>query len=173
MNASDKIPVFALVFGVACAVMYVICTEVNLPLLTYHPAIGEVGILWQPPKNGPAMYWYGWMLTSAFGALAIAFIAIAIPKPWLQRLITFGCAAAAAYLILYTLALFIYDNATVELEFLQSRWVSAAAAAVVAAILVAILPSRWNQQVWHGWIWVVPLGAIGVLAYYLVPYFNQ
>jgi hypothetical protein len=113
------------------------------------------------------------MLTSALGALAVAFIAIAIPEPWLQRLITFGCAAAAAYLILYTLALFIYDNATVELGFLQSRWLSGAAAVVVAAILAVIVPSRWNKQVWHGWIWVVPVGAIGVLAYYLVPYFEQ
>jgi hypothetical protein len=173
MNSSDKIPVFALVFGIAFAVIYVICTEVNLPLLTYHPAIGEVGILWQPAKSGPAMYWYGWMLTSALGALAVAFIAIAIPEPWLQRLITFGCAAAAAYLILYTLALFVYDNATVELGFLQSRWLSGAAAVVVAAILTAIIPSRWKKQVWRGWIWVVPVGAIGVLAYYLVPYFKQ
>jgi hypothetical protein len=173
MNSSDKIRVFALVFGIAYAVIYVICTEVNLPLLTYHPAIGEVGILWQPPKNGPAMYWYGWMLTSALGASAVAFIAIAISEAWLQRLITFGCAGAAAYLILYTLALFIYDNATVELGFLRSRWLSGASAAVVAAIVVAIVPSRWNKQVWHGWAWVVPVGAIGVLAYYLVPYFEQ
>jgi hypothetical protein len=173
MNSSDKIPVFALVFGIAFAVIYVISTEVNLPLLTYHPAIGEVGILWQPPKSGPAMYWYGWILTSTLGALAVALIAIATPEPWLQRLITFGCAAAAAYLILYTLALFIYDNASLELGFLQSRWLSAAAAVVVAAILAAIVPSRWNKQVWHGWIWLVPVGAIGVLAYYLVPYFKQ
>jgi hypothetical protein len=173
MNSSDKIPVFALVFGIAFAVIYVICTEVNLPLLNYHPAIGEVGILWQPSKSGPAMYWYGWMLTSALGALAVAFIAIAIPEQWLQRLITFGCAAAAAYMILYTLALFIYDNATVELGFLQSRWLSAVAALIVAAILVAIVPFRWYEQLWHGWIWVVPVGAIGVLAYYLVPYFKQ
>jgi hypothetical protein len=173
MNSSDKIPVFTVVFGIAFAVIYVICTEVNLPLLTYHPALGEVGILWQPPKNGPAMYWYGWMLTSALGALAVAFIAISIPEAWLQRLITFGCAAAAAYLVLYTLALFIYDNATVELGFLQSRSLSAGTALVVAAILAAIVPSRWYQQLWHGWIWVVPVGAIGVLAYYLAPYFKQ
>jgi hypothetical protein len=164
MSSSDKVPVFALVFGIAYAVIYVISAEVNLPLLTYHPAIGEVGILWQPSRSGPAMYWYGWMLTSALGALAVACVAVAIPEQWLQRLITFGCAAAAAYLILHTLALFIYDKATVELEFLQSRWLSGAAAVVVAAILAAMVPSRWNKQVWHGWIWVVPVGAIGVLA---------
>src|SRR5262249_34180619 len=109
MIASDKIPVFTLAFGVAYAVIYVICTEVNLPLLTYHPATGELGVLWQPPKGGTTMYWYGWMLTSALGALLVAFVAIAIPEPWLQRAIMFGCMAAAAYLIIYTVALFIYD----------------------------------------------------------------
>jgi hypothetical protein len=135
MIASGKISLFALAFGVSYAAIYVICTEVNLPLLTYHPAIGEIDLLWQPPKRGPAMYWYGWMLTSLIGALLLAWIAIAIPEPWLQRAITFGCFAAVAYLILYTISLFIYDKATVELEFLKARWLSIVAAAAAAAIL--------------------------------------
>ena len=128
MNSSDKIPVFALVFGIAYAVIYVICTELNLPLLTYNPAIVEVGILWQPLKSGPAMYWYGWMLTSALGALAVAFIAIAIPEPWLQRLITFGCVAATAYLVLYTLALFIHILGAIGTFIGVSVWLFAAMA---------------------------------------------
>jgi len=113
MIAADKIPIFAFAFGIAYAVIYVICTEVNLPLFTYHPAIGQIDLLWQPPKRGPVMYWYGWMLTSLIGALVFAWIAIAVPEPWLQRVITFGCIGAVAYLILYTVALFIYDKATV------------------------------------------------------------
>ena len=173
MIASSKIQVFALAFGVAYAAIYVICTELNLPLLTYHPAIGEIDLLWQPPKRGPVMYWYGWMLTSLVGALALAWIATAIPEPWLQRAIAFGCIAAVAYLILSTAALFIYDKATVELEFLKSRWLSVVAALVVAAIVSYIVPSQWNQRVWHGWICVVPIGALAVLAYYLIPYFTQ
>jgi len=171
--ASSKIQVFALAFGVAYAAIYVICTELNLPLLTYHPAIGEIDLLWQPPKRGPVMYWYGWMLTSLVGALMLAWIATAIPEPWLQRAIAFGCIAAVAYLILSTAALFIYDKATVELEFLKSRWLSVVAALVVAAIVSYIVPSQWNQRVWHGWICVVPIGALAVLAYYLIPYFTQ
>ncbi len=173
MIASSKIQVFALAFGVAYAAIYVICTELNLPLLTYHPAIGEIDLLWQPPKRGPVMYWYGWMLTSLVGALMLAWIATAIPEPWLQRAIAFGCIAAVAYLILSTAALFIYDKATVELEFLKSRWLSVVAALVVAAIVSYIVPSQWNQRVWHGWICVVPIGALAVLAYYLIPYFTQ
>jgi len=173
MTAHDRTAVFALAFGVAFSVIYVICTEVNLPLLTYHPVTGEIGPLWQPPKNGPVMYWYGWMATALIGALLLAWIATAIPEQWLQRMLTFGCAAAAAYLILYTAALFIYDRATVELEFLKSRWLSAAAAVIVSALVSYLVPPQWYKRVWHGWIWVVPLGAISVLAYYLSPYFTR
>jgi len=34
MMASSKLAIFTIVFGVAYAVIYVICTEMNLPLLT-------------------------------------------------------------------------------------------------------------------------------------------
>ena len=56
MTASSKVAVFTIVFGVAFAAIYVICTEINLPLVTYHPAIGEVDVLWVPERRGPAMY---------------------------------------------------------------------------------------------------------------------
>src|SRR5262249_22943692 len=51
MTASSKVAVFTIVFGVAYAVIYVICTEMNLPLVTYHPAIGEVDVLWVPERR--------------------------------------------------------------------------------------------------------------------------
>jgi uncharacterized membrane protein len=41
VTASSKVVVFTIVFGVAYAVIYVICTEINLPLVTYHPVIGR------------------------------------------------------------------------------------------------------------------------------------
>ncbi|HEY6993880.1 MAG TPA: hypothetical protein VH397_09230 [Xanthobacteraceae bacterium] len=173
MIASDKIPVFALAFGVAYAAIYAVCTEVNLPLLTYHPATGEIDFLWQPPQRGPAMYWYGWMLTSLIGALLLAWIATMVPEPWLQRAITCGSAAAVAYLILYTLALLVYDKATVELGFLKSRWLSAGAAVAAAVVVTYLLPPRWSKRVWHGWILVVPAAAIAVLGYYLTPFFTR
>jgi hypothetical protein len=70
------------------------------------------------------MYWYGWMLTSLFGAAALASIASIVLEQWVQRAIFFGCLAAVGYLIFYTLALLVYDEATVELGFLKSRWFS-------------------------------------------------
>jgi hypothetical protein len=113
------------------------------------------------------------MVTALIGALVLAWIATAIPEQWLQRMLTFACAAAAAYLVLYTAALFIYDKATVELEFLKSRWLSAAAAVIVSAMVSYLVSPQWYKRVWHGWIWVVPLGAISVLAYYLLPFFTR
>jgi hypothetical protein len=80
--------------------------------------------------------------------------------------------AGIIYLIFHTVALFIYDKATIELEFLKSRWLSAIAALVLAAIS-SFSPARWGQRVCTGWAWVVPIGALAVLGYYLVPYFTQ
>ena len=173
MTASSKVAVFTIVFGVAFAAIYVICTEINLPLVTYHPAIGEVDVLWVPERRGPAMYWYGWMLTSLIGALALAWLASVVPEQWVQRVIFFGCATAVGYLIFYTVALFIYDRATVELEFLKSLPLAVAAALVAAAGISFFAPSRWQQRLWPGWIWLVPIGALAVLAYYLTPFFTR
>jgi hypothetical protein len=173
VTASSKVVVFTIVFGVAYAVIYVICTEINLPLVTYHPVIGEVDVLWTPERRGPAMYWYGWMLTSLIGALALAWLASVVPEQWVQRAIFFGWVAAVGYLIFYTVALFIYDKATVELEFLKSRSPAVAAALFAAASISFFAPTRWQQRLWPGWIWLVPIGALAVLAYYLTPFFTR
>jgi hypothetical protein len=173
MIASSKLAVFTIVFGVAYTIIYVICTEMNLPLLTYHPVIGQVDFLWTPERQGPAMYWYGWMLTSLIGAAALAWIATVVPEQWLQRVIFFGCIAAVAYLILYTLALLIYDKATVELVFLKSRPLSVVASLAAATAISFFAPTKWSKRLWPGWVCLVPIGALVVLAYYLTPYFTR
>src|SRR5262249_56438622 len=68
MMASSKLAAFTIVFGVAYAAIYVISTELNLPLLTYHPVIGEVDFLWTPERRGPAEGCYGWWLPPPNGA---------------------------------------------------------------------------------------------------------
>lgn len=173
MMATDKPAIFAITFAVAYAAIYVICTEVNLPAVTYHPVIGEVDVGWKPPRNGPAMYWYGWMLTSFFAAGIVALAAAALPEKWTQRAITFGALTALAYLVVSTIALFIYENATVELEFLRSRWLAVALAAVVAAAATLLAPAAWNERLSPAWVWIVPAGALIVLTWYLVPYFTR
>src|SRR6266850_203963 len=108
MTATNKTVIAGMTFTVSYAVIYVICTEFNLPLATYHPVIGEIDFLWKPERRGPAMYWYGWMLSALIGAAALAAIASVTPETWLQRAITFGAVAAVGYLLIYTLALFVY-----------------------------------------------------------------
>jgi len=71
------------VFSIAFAIIYIASVEYNLALITYHPQIFKWGLLAEAPKEGPAMYWYGWLLTSALGAGAIAALSLALPaKPF-------------------------------------------------------------------------------------------
>ena len=62
----------AAIFGIAFAVIYAPTMDFNWTLATYHPIQG----IWQlgraRPSVGasPAMYWYGFVFTSALGALS-------------------------------------------------------------------------------------------------------
>jgi hypothetical protein len=71
------------VFSIAFAIIYIVSVEYNLALITYHPQIFQWGPLAQAPKEGPAMYWYGWLLTSTLGAGGIAALSLVLPaKPF-------------------------------------------------------------------------------------------
>jgi drug/metabolite transporter (DMT)-like permease len=173
MTATSKAAVFAITFTISYAVLYTICVEVNLPLVTYHPVLGEVDLWWKPERRGPAMYWYGWMLTALIGAFAVALIATITPEKWIQRVVMVGCLAALAYAVVYSLALFVYERATIELEPLKSRWLSLSVAIVAAGILSWFIPAQWNERLRPAWTWIVPLGALAVLGYYLTPFFTR
>lgn len=86
MNLPRSFPVFAVVFSAAYAVAYVICVEKNYALFTYHPAIYEWGMGVQKAKDGPAMYWFGWMATSGIFASAVALVACRLPEAITRRL---------------------------------------------------------------------------------------
>lgn len=77
---------FGIVFSVVFAIVYVIAVEKNLALVTYHPALGEFGMGVQAPQDGPAMYWYGWLATSAIAAFAAALVAAWLPENMTKRL---------------------------------------------------------------------------------------
>ena len=79
MTASRKFGTFAIAFAVAYPIIYIVATEVNLAAFTYHSALGEFGLGPNKARNGPAMYWFGWMTTSAIGALIIATIMAYLP----------------------------------------------------------------------------------------------
>jgi hypothetical protein len=68
------------IFAAAFAVIYVLAVELNWALVTYHPRLGEWEAMVQPAKSGPAMYWYGWLLTSALGATAVSLAALPLTR---------------------------------------------------------------------------------------------
>ena len=74
-NASHKSIAFSLVFSVVGCITYVICDLYKLPLFTFYPAVNEFafGFVKMTEDQGPAMYWYGWIASSALFALAVAF----------------------------------------------------------------------------------------------------
>jgi hypothetical protein len=86
MTASRKFGVFAIVFAIAYPIVYIVAVELNLAAFTYHSALGEVGLGPDKPRNGPAMYWYGWIVTSAVSALVIGAIAATLPERVTRRL---------------------------------------------------------------------------------------
>ena len=77
MNAIEKtFPVFSAAF----ALIYIVSVEFNWALFTYHPKIKQWGWLVEPPRDGPPMYWYGWLATSALGAAGVSVIALPLLK---------------------------------------------------------------------------------------------
>jgi hypothetical protein len=86
MTGARSLPVFAIVFAVVYAIAYVIAVEQNYALFTYHPAIEEFGFLVESAREGPAMYWYGWIATAGIVALIAAIIASLVPEQMAKRL---------------------------------------------------------------------------------------
>lgn len=91
-------------FAVTYALAYVVSVVNNYALFTYHPAIGEFGAGVQKAKDGPAMYWYGWMATSGIVASIAGVLATLLPEsaarrlwPGLTWLVALVALAALAY----------------------------------------------------------------------------
>jgi hypothetical protein len=77
----------AAIFGIAFAIIYAPTMDLNWTAATYHPIQG----IWQlgraPSLGGgaPAMYWYGFVITSALGALVVTGLAALIPDKLIDR----------------------------------------------------------------------------------------
>jgi hypothetical protein len=79
MIVAGRLPIFTITFAAVYAVVYVVAVEQNYALFTYHPALSEFELFVAAPKAGPAMYWYGWMATSAIVAFAVGVILSFVP----------------------------------------------------------------------------------------------
>jgi len=86
MTTARKFPVFATTFAVVYAVAYVFALENNYAIFTYHPVLNEFALFVEEPKTGPAMYWYGWMVTAGIAAFAAGAIACIVPENLTKRL---------------------------------------------------------------------------------------
>lgn len=96
----------AMIFAVTYCVIYVVAVWNNYALFTYHPVLNEIGWGVEKSRDGPAMYWYGWMSTAALGALAASLVAWPLPQRVLQRVspavswtIPLGVLLAIAYML--------------------------------------------------------------------------
>jgi hypothetical protein len=72
-------------FSVAFAIAYALAVEYNLTLFTYHPQLHQFVLGVERPKAGPAMYWYGWIVTSIVAASFVSAIALVVPRQWTAR----------------------------------------------------------------------------------------
>jgi hypothetical protein len=80
-ETSSRFGTFALVFGIFFGILYVICDMAALPMFTYHPGTERIDLGFVPARRdeGPAMYWYGWIASSALGASILGLLATLLP----------------------------------------------------------------------------------------------
>jgi hypothetical protein len=83
---SRSFEVFAIVFAIVYALAYVVVVEANYALFTYHPAVKEWGAGVEKARDGPAMYWFGWLVTSGIIATVAGLAAAALPESVAQRI---------------------------------------------------------------------------------------
>jgi len=164
---------FAITFGIAFAILYTVCEQLNWPFFTYHPAVGKWDFGMQPARRGegPPMYWYGWLAISFAGAFVLGWIATMVSSRSLLRATIFCCVLAALWPAVLALAIFIADRASFDAEFLKSVWLAAIPALVGAAAASYLTPSEWAQRVWTGWLLIMPIGGLVILGYSLKQYF--
>jgi hypothetical protein len=76
------------VFAITMPVLYALADLMALPLFTWHPAIGQLDWGWVAARRdeGPAMYWYGWLASSALGAVLLGLLAAGPARCLARRL---------------------------------------------------------------------------------------
>jgi hypothetical protein len=85
---SSKATTFALVFSLTFPVIYLLCEQYGGPLFTYHPATNRFDWGWAPGRSGqgPAMYWYGWVVSSLIGSTILGALGTLLPQTIVKRI---------------------------------------------------------------------------------------
>ena len=173
-QTGTKSETFVIAFGISFTLGYTVFQMLNWPLFTYMPAVGRTYFWLHRPLTGegPPMYWYGWIVTSAINAFVVGGIATIIPENWLHRATVFFCVLAALWpAALAGLRIFILHWATFDAEFLNSVWVAAIPGLVGTAVITYYVPTRLAELMWTPWLLVVPVICLVVLGYTLLPWF--
>jgi hypothetical protein len=91
------------IFAAAFSVIYCIAEQFNIALVTYHPRIAEWGWLTEAPRNGPGMYWYGWLGTAFLGASAVTLLSLPLTRnrapQWIGWAVPLATMVAFVYLL--------------------------------------------------------------------------
>lgn len=102
----ERLPVFVVTFAAVYAAAYYVVLYYNWPLFSYGPLVGEWTLFNHAASSGPTMYWYGWIVSSALVAVAVALIVAWLPgnparRLWtgLAWLVPLGAIAAIAHLL--------------------------------------------------------------------------
>jgi hypothetical protein len=82
LASSTEFKTFAVTFAVIGTLTYCVCLFFNWPVFTYHPAVGRFEWGWGPSRSGegPAMYWYGWVLSSLTVSAVVGLLATLLPE---------------------------------------------------------------------------------------------
>jgi hypothetical protein len=80
LRNSPRFRVFVITFAAVYAVAYYIALRNNWPVFSYGPAVGEWTLFNHSASDGPRMYWYGWIATSAIVAAVLGLIAAFLPQ---------------------------------------------------------------------------------------------
>src|SRR5262245_16797646 len=80
--ASARFGTFAIVFSLTAPIVYLLCEMFGWPLFTYHPATNRFDFGWAPGRSGegPAMYWYGWVVTMLIACTVLGWLATLLPE---------------------------------------------------------------------------------------------
>jgi hypothetical protein len=99
---------FAVVFSASFSTSYLLADMYKLPVFSYYPATSKITLGWSASNmdDGPAMYWYGWLLSSLIVAFILSWMATLLPEKFAQKIplsIAWTVPIALVPIFLYTL----------------------------------------------------------------------
>jgi hypothetical protein len=91
MTSHSAFRKFVFAYAIAFAILYAVVRAEGIALFTFYPTLGVVLVGLHRSRDvadpaleflAPEMYWYGWTVTAATGALVFGLIATLLPEPW-------------------------------------------------------------------------------------------